>query len=92
MLAIFRLFKDNDNAYYLRLPKDILDSTLARLKMFVLMSKVTLEDVSDIMTGIGITGENAADIVATVYVALHLPILAKRTPVDGISILRVHPV
>ena len=58
MLAIFHLFL-RDDAYYLVLPADILESTLKRLRMFVLRSQVTLEDASDTQVRIGLAGEQA---------------------------------
>ena len=87
LLAILRVFRRDEN-YYLRLPKDILIPTLNRLKMFVLMSKVVLEDVGDSQTGIGITGESAASLVAEVTggAPAHVDTAIS---VDGVSVLRV---
>ncbi|MGD2119520.1 MAG: folate-binding protein YgfZ [Chromatiales bacterium] len=56
MLASFRLFQHGDN-WYLVLPRERLDAILKRLRMFVLMSKVELEDVSDSMICIGLSGD-----------------------------------
>lgn len=58
VLAFFRLFQAN-NQHYLRLPQEILNDTLNRLRMFVLMTKVTLEDASNEMVRIGFSGPNA---------------------------------
>ena len=55
VIVNFRLFK-RDNAYYLLLPKDSLAATLKRLQMYVLRSKVKLEDASDNLYPIGISG------------------------------------
>jgi hypothetical protein len=57
-LAFFRLFLTN-NQYYLRLPEELLADTLNRLRMFVLMSKVNLEDASDDLVRIGFSGPEA---------------------------------
>ena len=58
VLAMFRvLLRDGD--YYLRLPREILDPTLNRLRMFVLMTKVTLEDASERLQRIGFGGPDA---------------------------------
>jgi len=46
MLANFRIFK-RENTFYLRLPREQLESTLNRLSMFTLMARVTLKDSSD---------------------------------------------
>ncbi len=58
MLAAFRIFQQGET-FYLRLPRSILESTLKRLRMFILRSKVTLEDVSDNMVSIGFAGPEA---------------------------------
>ena len=55
LLTVFRLFFCNDR-YYLRLPAEILPPILKRLGMYVLMSKVTLEDASRRMVHIGLSG------------------------------------
>ena len=59
LLALFRLFRQ-DGDYLLRLPREILEPTLERLRMFVLMSKVTLQDDSDAQVSIGYSGADAA--------------------------------
>lgn len=58
LLANFLIYKRGDS-YYLRLPRSEVEPVLKRLKMFVLMSKVTLEDVSDNMAHIGYAGPHA---------------------------------
>ena len=57
LLAVMRLFFSND-IYYLQLPVEILPAILKRLGMFVLMSKVRLEDASDSVIHIGLSGPN----------------------------------
>jgi folate-binding protein YgfZ len=58
VLAFFRLFQI-DNQYYLRLPQTLLTDTQSRLQMFVMMSKVTLEDASNDLLRIGYSGPDA---------------------------------
>jgi len=58
MLAAFRIFQRGDT-FYLRLPRAILEPTLKRLRMYVLRSKVTLEDASDTLVSIGFSGPEA---------------------------------
>ena len=58
VLAFFRLFKTDDQ-YFLRMPRSILTDTLNRLRMFVLMTKVTLEDASNDLVVIGYAGPRA---------------------------------
>lgn len=58
MLALFRVFQIGDT-YFLRLPQEILEDTLKRLRMFVMMSKVTLEDASSTLAHFGFSGPDA---------------------------------
>jgi len=58
MLANFRIFH-RDDSYYLHLPHAQLEATLKRLRMFVLRSKVVLEDASENFVRIGFSGSKA---------------------------------
>lgn len=58
MLANFRIFKREDT-FYLRLPRTLLEKALNRIRMFILMSKVTMEDASDSLVHFGVSGETA---------------------------------
>jgi folate-binding protein YgfZ len=58
LLAFFRLWQQDD-CYYLSLPRERLAATLKRLQMFVLMSKVNLSDVSDELISIGLSGADS---------------------------------
>jgi len=60
MLSNFRVFKRNDT-YYLRLPQEMLEPTLKRLQMFVLMTKITLKDASNALVRFGYAGPEAAE-------------------------------
>ena len=68
MLCNFRIFR-REQTYYLVLPYELLEAALSRLRMFVLRSKVTLEDASDALIGIGASGskmvDHLSDIVGT---------------------------
>jgi folate-binding protein YgfZ len=57
-LAVFRLFQRGDS-YFLRLPAEILDATLKRLRMFVLRAKVSLEDAGQSLLRMGYAGPEA---------------------------------
>lgn len=57
ILAGFRIFR-RDDTYYLRLPKEMIEPTLKRLRLFVLRAKTILEDASDALIGIGLSGPN----------------------------------
>ena len=58
MLSNFRLFKHGETLY-LSLPHPLLEPVLKRLRMFVMRSKVTLEDASDALMRFGLNGPDA---------------------------------
>ena len=58
MLVIFRLFRRGDDTL-LQLPAALLETTLKRLKMFVMRAKVTLDPVNEELIGFGISGPDA---------------------------------
>lgn len=58
MLANLRLFK-HDEAFYLQMPREQVETALKRLRMFVLASKVSLEDTSDTFVHFGFSGPKA---------------------------------
>ncbi|MDT8402946.1 folate-binding protein YgfZ [Sulfuriflexus sp.] len=58
ILASFWLYREGD-AFYILLPAETLAATLKRLRMFVLMSKVSLEDISEASACLGLAGEDA---------------------------------
>lgn len=62
MLASFRIF-ERDGALYLMLPAERLDAILKRLRLFVLMSKVQLEDASDELARVELSGNCALDLL-----------------------------
>ena len=66
LLTIFRVFMRGDD-YYLRMPLELVASTLNRLKMFVLMAKVNIEDVSQTTTSWGVAGAEAKQFIADVF-------------------------
>ena len=65
ILALFRIFK-HDDVYYMTMPKAIVEPTIKRLRMFVLMSKVKLTDVSNEMGHLGLSGPASAEKLKTV--------------------------
>lgn len=60
ILASFRLFKWKQ-CYYLRMPQDTIPATIKRLRMFVLRSKVTINDVSESFSCLGVAGKGCAE-------------------------------
>ena len=57
MLALFWVMRSNDD-FLLSFPLDLLEIIKSRLQMFVIMSDVTIDDVSDDYLQIGVIGEN----------------------------------
>ncbi len=55
MYASFRLFKSGDD-FFMVLPKDVIEPTIKRLRMFVMRSKVVVEDLSENWDCIGLSG------------------------------------
>jgi folate-binding protein YgfZ len=85
MLANFRLLKHR-NAYLLQMPRDNLDSVMKRLPMFILMSKVSVQDVSDELVTIGLSGDDAKQLLQSHFT--ELPAQPGDTiQADGITIL-----
>ena len=58
LLASFRLFRHGDS-YYLCLPFGMIEDVINRLRLFVLRSRVTLEEASDTFVHLGLSGEKA---------------------------------
>ncbi|GAB4509617.1 MAG: folate-binding protein YgfZ [Sulfuricaulis sp.] len=58
MLVVFRLFQ-RDNDTLLQLPTSLLETTLKRLRMFVMRAKVTLENVDAELARFGLSGPDA---------------------------------
>ena len=63
-LALFRVIACGAD-YILMLPRDTLEATLKRLRMFVLMSKVTLTDISQEWLVAGLTGQHLHEALTT---------------------------
>ena len=62
MLVVFRLFRRGSDTL-LQFPAALLESTLKRLRMFVLRAKVTLENVEAELVSIGLSGPDAKKIL-----------------------------
>ena len=60
LLALFRITQHSDG-YRLHLPSCLLEKTLKRLKMFVLMAKVTLEPSSPESVRVGVAGSEVIE-------------------------------
>ena len=62
MLAVLHLLADGDDVL-IELHQSVLAATLKRLRMFVLRSKVVLEDSGSTMPVLGVSGPRAADLL-----------------------------
>lgn len=58
--ATFRIFQRGET-FYLSLPRDTLEATLKRLRMYVLRSKVTLADAEGALVRLGLSGPRAVN-------------------------------
>ncbi len=66
MRALFHIIQNNiqnHDSLLLQLPYGLLAENIKRLKMFILMSKVELNDVSDDIIKIGLAGNNAEQVL-----------------------------
>jgi len=74
LLANFRLFRRGDS-YYLCPPGEMIEPLIKRLRMYVLRSRVTLEDASDTFVHLGVSGadseEELKDFTGAIPEALH---------------------
>lgn len=66
IMATFRIFKRN-GLLFLRLHSNIAESTLKRLRMFVMRSKVELHDRSDELSRIGVAGTDATAKLSEIF-------------------------
>ncbi len=74
-MALFRVF-NFDNAYFLSLPDEVAEATIKRLKMFIMRSDVTMEDVTELYFHFGVAGKAAT---ANIKTALNLTPLPAAT-------------
>ncbi|MCG6984003.1 MAG: folate-binding protein [Thiocapsa sp.] len=87
MLASFLVIRAGD-AFYLQLPAQRVPELLKRLRMFVLRSRVTLEDASDELVRIALTGDCAAVLLAKR--GLPVPDQANGLALtDGLAVIRL---
>ncbi len=66
ILSTFQIIKRGDS-FYLQVPMPLLESTLKRLRMFVLRTKVTVEDDSDAWVQFGVAGPKAHELIRQVF-------------------------
>ncbi|HFC91429.1 MAG TPA: folate-binding protein [Leucothrix mucor] len=89
VIATFRIFKRNNN-YYLTLSADLVELVIKKLRMFVMMSDVTIEDMSKSLIHFGYAGERAAQELQNIVADGYVPAEANQTlQQDTLSILRL---
>lgn len=88
LIASFRLWK-TDEDYYLSLPRDLLETVIKRLRMFVLRSKAVIEDVSDETVSLGLS--SAATPLQLANTRIRIPEETDQlTHSDGLTLIRLH--
>ncbi len=91
-LASFRLFRRGEDLY-LELPRELLESTLERLRKYLLRTKATLADASDTRVGIGVAGPNAVarltEILGGVPAAVNEVVQTAASESAGITLIRL---
>ena len=63
MIANFRLFKHQQN-YFLSLKSDLVEQSIKHLQNYILRAQVAIQDVSDQLIHIGISGDHATDLLS----------------------------
>lgn len=66
IISLFRLLQQDEQTYYLCLPRTMVTVALAALKKYAVFYKVQLTDVSDIYHCIGVWGDTAHDSLASI--------------------------
>jgi hypothetical protein len=66
LLALFLAFAHKDHIH-LQLPKELIAPIAKRLKMYVMRSKVEIQDVSESIIKIGLNGAKAAELLSTLF-------------------------
>ena len=92
MLANFRVFK-RDNSFYLSLPLSLLEPTLKRISMFILMSKVSIKNSSNALVRFGISGPTADEHLSSLISSLPKEV-DDAVQADGYTVIKVpglHP-
>ena len=89
VIANFRIFK-RDNNYYLTLSADLVELIIKKLRMYVMRSEVSIEDVSDSRIHFGYAGERAEQDLQILLGKENVPTKANQTlQQDSLSILRL---
>lgn len=93
MIANFRVFK-REETYYLSLPRTMIEPTLKRLRLYVLRSRVTLDNADTGLVHIGLSGPDAPDLLREAQGSTPPEIVDEVRTANGITTIRVmgiHP-
>jgi folate-binding protein YgfZ len=89
IIATFRIFKRANN-YYLTVSADLVELIIKKLRMFVMMSDVTIEDISKSLVHFGYAGEEAEQDLQKLLSKNEIPTAPNQTLQQGtLSILRL---
>ncbi|HEB63177.1 MAG TPA: folate-binding protein [Gammaproteobacteria bacterium] len=66
VLALLLIYKQNQNRY-LQVSEELIEPTLKRLKMFIMRSKVTLEDCTDQFIKLGLSGADCEQKIKKIF-------------------------
>ncbi|WP_286237009.1 YgfZ/GcvT domain-containing protein [Neptuniibacter halophilus] len=67
MLSLFRVIKAADDAVWLRMNHEIFDTAVNNLKKYIIFSKAEATEVSDTLSGVGITGPGAEALIEKLF-------------------------
>lgn len=73
LLCSFLLWQDTDGSYLMQLPAELTETTIKRLRMFVLRAKVVIQDSTDDYVRIGIAGQGAYSLLQNILAGISLP-------------------
>lgn len=88
MIANFRIFK-REETYYLCLPQPLIETTLRRLRLYVLRSRVTLDNADTALVRMGLSGPDAPNLLLEVLGCLPPSHIDEAQIVNDISIIRI---
>lgn len=67
MISLFRLLGFKNDEIWMRMSHDIFDSALTNLKKYIIFSKAKATDISEQVSGIGITGPGAQALIERLF-------------------------
>lgn len=86
-IVTFRIFKQAD-AYIISMSPDLAEKVVKRLRMFVLRSKVVMEDVTEEWAGIGLTDKESS-LIGTLFPGAALSEANQAYTHDGVTVVRL---